>query len=489
MSLPDLTGKLSAYVAEFNAADTELYAQSVPNAAAFEYLKNNAPLLDCPDPVLERAYYFRWWTLRKHWKKTPFGYILTEFLPQVGWSGPQNSIVCALGHHLREARWLRDDEGRLWDYVRFWLNGHGDAFAYSAWFASAVEACLELRPSELTDLFLVDHRQDTAVRTEDGRDGMECSVSGSGLRPTLNSYMCADAFAIARMAQKTGERAMAAEYLERGERIKEAMEALLWDGDFYRVIPCAETAPAGWSVRPAVPEKHRVRELLGYIPWYFGLAPPSHDFALRALTEENGFRAPYGLTTAERSHPRFLFRHPHECLWNGYVWPFATAQTLTAVANVLHTRGENAPLINEDYYAMLRQYAAAHTLTKDTGETVMWIDEVMHPFTGRWSARDQLKKTGRETIGGVIERGKDYNHSTFCDLVLSGLLGIRRNENGELTAEPVLPASWDHFLVTGLTRENVSVLYDKTGNYYGCGAGLQIFRAEESTERRETDGS
>jgi len=54
------------------------------------------PLLDCPDKTIEKTYYYRWWTLRKHWKETPDGHILTEFLPSVGWAGPYNSINCLL---------------------------------------------------------------------------------------------------------------------------------------------------------------------------------------------------------------------------------------------------------------------------------------------------------------------------------------------------------------------------------------------------------
>ena len=77
---------------------------------------------------------------------------------------------------------------------------------------------------------------------------------------------------------------------------------------------------------------------------------------------------------------------------------------------------------------------------------------------------------------GGYERGKDYNHSTFCDLVLDGLLGIRM-EGDQLRADPILPASWDYFLVTGLTKDNWTVLYDRDGSHYGRGAGLQIFKA------------
>ena len=64
--LSDLKAKLKDYVDQFNADDEELHPQLIRNAEALEYLSENIPLLDCPDKVIEKAYYFRWWTLRKH---------------------------------------------------------------------------------------------------------------------------------------------------------------------------------------------------------------------------------------------------------------------------------------------------------------------------------------------------------------------------------------------------------------------------------------
>ena len=75
------------YVDHFNRDDEELYAQHIPNDRAWEFLAKNIPLFECPDKDIERTYYFRWWTYRKHIKQTPDGFVITEFLPKVGWSG------------------------------------------------------------------------------------------------------------------------------------------------------------------------------------------------------------------------------------------------------------------------------------------------------------------------------------------------------------------------------------------------------------------
>jgi hypothetical protein len=43
-------------------------------------MADHVPLIDIPDRELEQIYYFRWWTYRKHIKKTPTGVIISEFL-------------------------------------------------------------------------------------------------------------------------------------------------------------------------------------------------------------------------------------------------------------------------------------------------------------------------------------------------------------------------------------------------------------------------
>lgn len=41
---------------------------------------------------------------------------------------------------------------------------------------------------------------------------------------------------------------------------------------------------------------------------------------------------------------------------------------------------------------------------------------------------------------GGADRGRDYNHSSFCDLVLSGLAGIRAREDNILEINPIFTA-------------------------------------------------
>lgn len=486
-----LQKKLYRYVERFNRQDAELFPQLIPNDRAAEYLARQIPLLDCPDGELEEIYYFRWWTLRKHWKNTEKGHILTEFLPRVPWSGPYNSINCPACLHIREGRWLADPQNWLREYISFWLDGHGDLNSYSAWYAHALWEYCALRGDtafgveklpQLVQWYLrreATHRAPCGLYwSVDDLDGMEYSISGSGLRPTINAYAYGDAVAIGKFAALAGDAATAEQFQEKAEAIKTRVEHRLWDGDFYKTIPADGPAASLPLVRPA---RRDVRELVGYVPWYFGLPEPGKAGAFRWLMRPDGFAAPAGLTTAEQSHPRFMEAHDHECLWNGPVWPFATSQTLVAAANMLRSE-QQTEFTKEDYYALLLQYARSHHRVDGQGNRIPWIDENMDPYTGRWLARDILESWGWKPEIGGYERGKDYNHSLFCDLVLDGLLGIGADAQGNITVSPMIPHWWQYFAVENVMVQGsrYSILYDRDGSHYGIAPGLHIRKLQSS---------
>jgi len=462
-----------SYVDQFNQHDRETVVRSVPNAAAGDWLAANVPLFECPDKELEQTYYFRYWTYRKHLRQTPDGYIVTEFLPDVSWAGKHNSISCAAGHHLYEGRWLRGKE-YLDDYSVFWFRKGGEPRRYSFWAADAICArslvtgdwklALDLLPDLVAnyEAWEKTHRDPNGLFWQiDDRDGMEVSIGGSGYRVTINSYQYGDAQAIARIADLAGEKELAEEYRQKAARIKQLVQENLWDAkaEFFKV------SPRGSSIQLA-----DVRELHGYTPWYFHLPEPQYAVAWKQIMDPQGFFAPFGPTTAERRHPRFMFQHNHECLWNGPSWPYATSVTLTALANLLH--GDPQPHVSkQDYLELLRIYARSHRLKLPAGTTVPWIDEDLHPDTGQWIARDILEKKN------VRDRGKDYNHSTFCDLVISGLVGLRPRADEIVEVHPLVPdQTWAYFALDRVRYHgrDLTILYDKTGQRYGRGKGLRV---------------
>jgi glycogen debranching enzyme len=71
---------------------------------------------------------------------------------------------------------------------------------------------------------------------------MEKSISGDGYRPTLNSYMVADARAIAATARLAGNAALASEYTAKADKLNHLIETVLWNpkDQFYEVVSPAK---------------------------------------------------------------------------------------------------------------------------------------------------------------------------------------------------------------------------------------------------------
>lgn len=477
-------------VESFNRFDDELYVQHVPNAAAWDFLKANIPLFDCPDKELEETYYFRWWTYRKHIQQTPDGFVITEFLPKVGWAGKHNTINCAAGHHLYEGRWLADPQ-YLDDYCVFWFRKGGKPRSYSFWAADSIWARTQVTGGQRLAIDLLpdliknyeawesDHRDANGLFWQvDDRDGMEVSISGAlhpkhqGYRATINSYLFGDAMAIAQIAERAGQNAIAERFRAKAAETKRLTEDRLWDpaAQFFKVLPRGDDTKLSDA-----------RELHGYTPWYFNLPEADKSIAWKQIVDPQGFFAPFGPTTAEQRHPKFAISyHGHECQWNGPSWPYSTAVTLTAMANLLNNYDE-AAVTKPDYLELLKTYAKSHHLKRDDGRVVPWIDENLNPNSGDWISRTRLKSWTNGTWDarkGGQERGKDYNHSTFCDLVISGLVGLRARADQTVEVNPLVPeAAWDYFCLDQVRYHGrwLTVLYDRSGRRYGKGKGLRVF--------------
>lgn len=454
---------LKEYVTQFNELDEETCKNLIDNDHAYEWLKREIPLFSCPDKNIEKAYYFRFWTYRKHLRATSDGYIITEFLPQVPWSGKHNEINAAVGHHIYEGRWLKNGKRYLSDYIRFFLDHPDRGHQYSAWLADAAwhlcETCgdFDLGADFLPKLVRYYEEWENTHLLENGMfwsfdnyDAMEYTVSGTdenlnclrGIRPTLNAYMCADAYAIARFAAYFGDTALCERFKQKGDALKASINAHLFEDGFYRAYHYYDEKEIPTLFRER--KGKQPRELIGYIPWMFGIPEKGAETAFQLLEDPALFYSEQGLTTAERSHPRYLYPVSHECLWNGYVWPFATAQTLTALYHVIRDYSDDKAY-KTLFYKLLKQYAVSHHRVKEDGSVVPWIDEVRHPEYDDWSSRTILAETW-----DIYERGKDYNHSTFCDLVISGLLGVSVTEDGKIDVKPNVPDEWDYFTLDGV---------------------------------------
>ena len=420
----------------------------------------------------------------KHIKQTPDGFIITEFLPQVGWAGKHNTINCAAGHHLHEGRWLNDPK-YLDDYSLFWFRKGGKPRRYSFWAADSIWArslvtgddrlAKELLPDLITnyEAWEDDHRDANGLFWQvDDRDGMEVSIGGSdeiGYRATINSYMYGDALAIAEIAERAGQDDVADRFRAKAAEIKrlDAGETLgPGRRSSSRCLPRGENASCPTCANCTV-----TRPGISTCPTRTNRSPGNSSWTrrvLRAVWPDDGRAAaseirdllPGPRVPVER--PELAVRHASR----SPAWP--TCSTTSS-----RTRSSRS-----DYFDLLKIYARSQHLKLDDGRVVPWIDENLNPTNGDWIARTRAKSgsaLGRGKVGE--ERGKDYNHSTYCDLVISGLIGLRPRADDTVEVNPLVPGSWDYFCLDQVRYHGrwLTILFDKTGERYHKGQGLRVF--------------
>lgn len=455
------------YADYFNTMEDENIVTTIPNAQSSEWMRENIPLFDCPQENFKEMYYYRWWTLRKHIKRTPVGYGMTEFLVQRSYADRYNLIACAIGHHIMESRWLRDTT-YLHQILRTWYYGNdGQPMTkmnkFSSWNPAAVLEMWKVQEDTTFMLGLKPRLEEEYARWErtnrlanglywqgDVQDGMEESISGGRkkqyARPTINSYMFGNAKALSFMNSLTGETAKVKTYQQKADTLRNLIETKLWNEQqkFF------ETHRGDSSAN--------VREAIGYIPWYFNLpaAGSKYDVAWQQLLDEKGFSAPYGLTTAERRHPLFRSHGFGKCEWDGAVWPFATSQTLTALAN--HIENGNPTYTNTFFRQMELYVESQHHRGRP------YIGEYLDETNGAWLMGDR-------------ERSRYYNHSTFNDLMITGIVGLRPQEDGSIVVNPLVPQDkWDYFCLDGVNYRGhiLTIIWDKDGQRYHQGNGLTL---------------
>jgi hypothetical protein len=241
-----------------------------------------------------------------------------------------------------------------------------------------------------------------------------------------------------------------------------------------------------------------VRELASLTsPWYFGAIPAANASAYAGAWEQvfdaEGLGGAHGVRTAEARHAGYGCFAGGCCEWGGPVWPFETAKLLGAAIAILQTPALAAavPALTRPRLALLlgqyvnqhldtwyisdgagvranySQVAAAGLFFEGTGTA--WIAEAGCAEDAQWTDR--------------WREGYRYLHSSFLDLVLSGVAGLQpaAASEGALGVAPLqvpagqagAPAWWcaDGVAVGGRA---VTVLWDETGARYGRGAGLSV---------------
>ena len=250
----------------------------------FSWAVENVPFIDIPSmPDIQTAFYYRWRSYKRHIKygKSPTwsGWVVTEFLPNVGWARKFNTIPAAAGHHISEGRWIANAT-YINDYLEFWFRGGGSPRTYTSWIAWAawkrylVNGDTSFITQLLPDLFqnLQGWKKDKfgsyggrdCYYQTDGSDAMEVSISGSGCRPTLNSVIFGECVALLEIAKLAGNASVVAELTELREHMRSVVTEQMWneESESFAVIPLPRPEPPPTPPTPPPP---------GFTPFNKGL--------------------------------------------------------------------------------------------------------------------------------------------------------------------------------------------------------------------------
>ena len=457
------------------------------------WYENNIPFFESSDPLLDRIYYYRWQIYRAHQRDLGSrGYITTEFLDDVSWQlQPWASLNDATGFHILEGRWLRNRR-YAGDYIDYMFEGGNDRHfaeaitdaAYQRFLADGDLAAVTRHLPAMKRIYAEwDDRYDStkglywieplldateytisSIDASGGKDGFR---GGDAFRPSINSYMFANAGAISRLAALSGDETTGQAFAAKAEALRAETVKSLWSGDFQHFIDrykADNEFVKYW-------EPIRGRELVGYLPWTYRLAPdtPVYAEAWKHALSPGELAGPAGLRTNEPSYQYYMRQYRYdaptglrECQWNGPVWPFQTTQVLIGMANLLNDYHQSV-VTRTDYMRLLRQYAALHLQDGKPD-----LEEDYDPATGK------------PIVG--LARSHHYFHSGFDDLIISGLVGIRPREDDTLTVNPLVPGDRGdpgylrYFALSGVPYHGhlIGVVFDADGARYGMGAGLFV---------------
>lgn len=466
-----------------------------------DWYLNNIPFFECSDKNIEAVYYYRWKLYKAHIRNTGNNrHIITEFIDHVAWDrDPYCTINAASMHHIAEGRWLKDSR-YVNDYIDYLYQQGGNNRRYSesiadaAWGNYLVTADKNFISQQLDSMISIfnqwsDHWEEAkqlywipampdateyTIASIDASGGTAGFDGGDTFRPSINSYMFANAMAISKLAAIKGDSATSNGYLKKALAIKATVQQQLWNDRLQHF--CDRFKQDNQSVHYW--DFIRGRELNGLIPWYFNLPDDTDQFnaAWKHATGTKELLGPYGFRTNEPSY-KYYFRQFVFCFgrpgsqWNGPSWPYQTSLAITGMANLLNDYHQNI-ISNSHYLHVLRQYTKQHFLPNGTINLVENYD----PNTG----------------GPIVYYywSNHYLHSSYNNMIITGLCGLRPAEGNTLTLNPLIDNSISYFCLDELMYHGhrLSIVYDKNGTKYNLGKGLMVFVDGKKTDLVYTNG-
>jgi hypothetical protein len=472
------------------------------------WFDDNLAYFDCSDPWVRKMYYHRAYNLRKNMLDPRLGRMQWPTQSEGRWRSPwyPNVISYGAAHQVREARWLRDP--KYWQgHLRTWAENqkpdgvypshitpsgpsggqYTDWITSTAWDGSLVHPDKDFLAATVEKLAAnvrgwqkaYDPDGDGLLLVDDHWwTGMEWQPSfffdsdyktapkdhGRPAKPVrlervdLTAYNYGNAAAVARIYRLLGRPEKAKEFEDLAGKIAQAVAARMWDpeGRFFDSLRFEDKA--------RIP----VKEVVGVYPFYFGMLPRGQGYegAWASILDPEQFWTAWPVASASKQCPAYAQDGwPTEpgrgtaCMWNGPTWPHANSIVLTAMARTLRADRDlgraSSPLTAEHLWTLFSSFT--HAQYRDQDLTYPWTGEYYNGETARWKTAE-----------------RDYNHSTWLDVLIPEILGLVPRADDVLEIDPLVPeGKLSHFLLDGqhYRGHDVTLAWDAPGgdDHYGDG--------------------
>ncbi len=460
-----------------------------------EWFDGNIPYFDCSDPWVRKLYYHRAYVLRKNMLDPKLGKMRWPTQSEGRWQSSwyPNVISYGAGHQVREARWLRDP--KYWQgHLRTWAENekpdgvypshvtiagpaggqYTDWITSSAWeghlvhpdraflaqvvdkLAANVRGWQKEYDPDGDGLLLVDSHWWTGMEYQPSffffsdyrvaRDFSEPDRRVSLERVDLTSYCYGNSVAVARIYHLLGQHDRAREFDDLAAKIAAAVLAKMWQPEkkFFYSLRTGDHAVAD------------VKEVIGVYPFYFGMVPwgKGYEAAWGAIIDPGEFWTRWPVASASRQCPAYSQANwPGDgraagCMWNGPTWPHANSLVMTAMARTLRAARDqkvaDCPLERRHLWELFSSFTRAQFRNQDMQHP--WTGEFYNGDTGQWKTAE-----------------RDYNHSTWLDILIPELIGLVPRDDDFLEIDPLLPETALSYLLLDGVRyhgHDVTIAWD-----------------------------
>ena len=437
------------------------------------WLVENVPAFSGPEEIA-RIYWHRATSIvRKNLFRAGDGRLGDWGMAEGRWTSSwfANQISYGAGHQIRETRWLRDPQyvrgiintwcsnakpdGVFPNYIRPDEIGTGQ---YTDWITSTVwdahcvqpdtaalerwadalkknvDGWLSVYDADDDGLLLVDSHWWTGMEWQPSFfyfNGFDKDQQGQHLeRVDLTAYVCGSARNLAQILRAIGDDAGAQHYNDIAGKIRDAVIATMWDN----------ATNYFYSVDPESHEKAMVKEVVGVYPFYFsmfdGVDGSPYTAAWRAMLDPEQFWTPWPVASASKQCPAYsqdvMFNEKEVggCMWNGPTWPHANSIVLSAMAATLREY-PHSPLRIAYLFGLFRSYTAVQFYKQDV--RYPWTGEYYNGETGEWRTEQ-----------------RDYNHSTYIDILIADIAGLRPRGDDVIELHPLIDPAMGPFIIDGI---------------------------------------